>query len=253
MGAPKAPCHHRYSRTGRRRRPSTRAYGSHRPRALGFARAPAILAAWRHDAQVVDRWNRLGSHRRVLPPMNLETKHRLGGHHSAQVTIHSLDFQPLLERANNVTALEEIFNDAAAALQAAGSSLLAVASFTGHRYVGRLNKRSVPFVDLIESLAAHMRSVERAPVAVWATSIALADAALLARLTDAMGAPLILPSGDERAMLDRIVFSEAGGSARDALLAREPAGSAGASQSPWRTLPAARHHRFLAGPLGARG
>lgn len=140
--------------------------------------------------------------------MNLETRHRLGGHHSAEITIQSLDLHPLLERAHDVAALEGIFDDAASALQAAGARLLAVASLTGHRYVGRLRTRTLPFVDLIDSIAAHLQPAERSPLAVWATSIALADPVLMARLSGAVGAQLVLPSEEERSRLDHIIFSE---------------------------------------------
>lgn len=140
--------------------------------------------------------------------MNLETRQRLGGHHSAEMTIHSLDLHPLLERASDVAYLEEVFDEAAAALQASGAAVLAIASFTGHRYAGKLIKRSTLFVDLVDSLGKHLRSTKQGPLAVWATSFALADATLLARLAAAVGGPLILPSEQERATLDHIIFSE---------------------------------------------
>src|SRR5438309_406224 len=111
--------------------------------------------------------------------INLDVNRRFGGQHSADMVIRSLDLHPLLQNANDIPYVEGIFHDAGCALHAAGAQVLAVASFTGHRYIARLARLSLPLVDLIAAVGSTLRARNVGSVAVWATSYALADAGLL--------------------------------------------------------------------------
>jgi aspartate racemase len=144
--------------------------------------------------------------------LNQDVHRRLGGHHGAEVTVHSLDLHPLLESAGNVTGLEDVFFRAAASLQRAGAQLLAIASFTGHRYARRVAENPLPFVDLIECLGSAVGGETPGASALWATSIALGDEQLLSRLRQAAGSSFLLPDEDESRELDDIVFNELAGS-----------------------------------------
>jgi aspartate racemase len=140
--------------------------------------------------------------------INLDVRRRLGGHHSAQMIIRSLDLEPLLKQANDIPTIERTIFQAGEDLRAANADLLAIASFTGHRYARPLQESSLPFVDLTEAIATTVRVARYERVAVWATSYALQDKALMARLGDASGASLIQPPRDLHEELDRIVFAE---------------------------------------------
>lgn len=150
-------------------------------------------------------WGATAEYYRLI---NLDVKRRLGGHHGASMLIRSLDLHPLLERANDVPALEGIFSDAAEGLCAGGAQLLAVASFTGHRYVRGLASLATPFVDLVDTLRAAVTKMGTARLAVWATSYALGDSKLLGRLADGVGAQLLTVPSAARERLDHIVFTE---------------------------------------------
>jgi aspartate racemase len=140
--------------------------------------------------------------------INLDVRRRLGGDHSAEMIIRSLDLHPLRAHANDVPAIEQELLAAGRALQAGGAELIAVASFTGHRYAGPLRRLPLPFVDLVDVLGEQAWSHGFRRIAVWATSYAAADGALLGRLAEGAGAELLLPQADEQRELDRIVFDE---------------------------------------------
>lgn len=140
--------------------------------------------------------------------INLNVRQRLGGHHSADMVIRSLDLAPLLEQANDVCAIELVMRDAGEVLRASNASCIAVASFTGHRYARLLRQGALPFIDLTESIGAAVREAGYECIAVWATSYALQDTALMAQLSQCSGAQLIQPARDLHQELDRIVFSE---------------------------------------------
>lgn len=150
-------------------------------------------------------WGATAEYYRLI---NLDVKRRLGGHHNAPMLIRSLDLHPLLERADDVPALESVFSDAAAGLCAGGAELLSVASFTGHRYSRRLASLAAPFVDLVDTLRVAVTKMHISRLAVWATSYALNDSKLLGRLADGIGAQLLTVPPAAREGLDRIIFTE---------------------------------------------
>jgi aspartate racemase len=150
-------------------------------------------------------WGATAEYYRLI---NIEVKRRLGGHHSAEMLVRSLDLHPLLERADDIPLLEGVFRDAAESLCAAGAQLLAVASFTGHRYVGGIAERTAPFIDLVDVLAAAVGRTGIDRIAIWATSYALSDDKLLRRLEDGAAVQLMPVPIDARQRLDQIVFTE---------------------------------------------
>lgn len=140
--------------------------------------------------------------------INLGVKRRLDGHHSAEMLIRSFDLHPLLERADDVAGIEGIFERAARDLCAAGAEVLAIASLTGHRYARPIAQLPAQFIDIIETAGSTIRSTGYRRVAVWATSFALGDAALLRRLSAACDVQLLPPPPHTRPGLDEIVFTE---------------------------------------------
>lgn len=140
--------------------------------------------------------------------INLDVRSRLGGHHSADMVIRSLDLAPLLEQANDVPLIEDVMRQAGEDLRVANASFIGIASFTGHRYARLLRQSALPFIDLTQSIATAVREAGYERIAVWATSYALQDTALMGQLSEASHAQLIQPPRDLHRELDRIVFAE---------------------------------------------
>lgn len=139
--------------------------------------------------------------------INLEVRRRLGGHHSADMLVRSLDMGPLLARANDVGHVSRVIGDAADALRLGGCEVLAIASFTGHRYAGALPE-DPSFVDLLDVLGSHLATAADGSFAIWATSYALADDVLIGRLERIARRALLRPEPSTRERLDRVVFDE---------------------------------------------
>lgn len=140
--------------------------------------------------------------------INQEVRRRLGGNHSAEMLIRSMNLHPLLESVDDVPAVEREVLSAALSLKRAGAEFLAVASFTGHRYVAPLRSLSLPLIDIVDAVGEQKRVHRLDRIAVWATSFALADEVLMRRLAVATGAELLVPPRDIWAQLDHIVFTE---------------------------------------------
>lgn len=184
-------------------------YATHTSRGLGFGPGAGILATMRGTRRIGliggISWGATAQYYRYI---NLELRRRLGGHHSADMLIRSLDMHPLIEQANDVAAVERVFAEAGQGLSDGGAELLAVASFTGHRYVAPLRSLTLPLIDLVDCVGARLRAQRCQRVAVLATSFALDDRSLLGRLAEAAGVSLILPAADRYPVLDQIIFNE---------------------------------------------
>jgi len=89
--------------------------------------------------------------------LNRAVARRLGGLHSAQVIVHSVDFAPIaaLQRAGDWERAGDILASAALALEAQGCGVLGLASNTMHICFPRIIKDlMVPMVHIAEPTAA---------------------------------------------------------------------------------------------------
>ncbi|HHY51384.1 MAG TPA: aspartate/glutamate racemase family protein [Alphaproteobacteria bacterium] len=89
--------------------------------------------------------------------LNRAVARRLGGLHSAQVIVHSVDFAPIaaLQRAGDWERAGDILASAALALEAQGCGVLGLASNTMHICFPRIIKDlTVPMVHIAEPTAA---------------------------------------------------------------------------------------------------
>lgn len=141
--------------------------------------------------------------------INADIHHRLGGRHCAEMLIRSLDLHPLMDKAERIEEVSATFESIGQELLRGGAGLLAVASFTGHRYAGGLRAMAAPFIDLPAAVAARIRSCGYRHMAIWATSYALGDEQLLSQLLPG-STRLLTPPPEQRAQLDAIVFDELG-------------------------------------------
>jgi aspartate/glutamate racemase len=85
-----------------------------------------------------------------------------GGHASAPLVLWSVDFSEIeaLQRAGDWDAQGRILADAAARLEAAGVSAVALATNTLHLVSGQITDRiTVPFVDMIDVTADASRAI----------------------------------------------------------------------------------------------
>ena len=83
--------------------------------------------------------------------LNRETARRLGGLHSAQVIVHSVDFAPIaaMQRADDWEAAGEILAGIAESLEAQGCGIIGLATNTMHIVAPAITARlGVPFVHI---------------------------------------------------------------------------------------------------------
>jgi aspartate racemase len=141
--------------------------------------------------------------------LNEGVQQRLGGHHSADLVVRSLDFQPLLDRLQNPAAIETTFAEAARDLHRAGAELLGIASNTGHKFLRRIQEEALlPLVHIGDVVGGALKRDGVTRVGVLGTSMTLTDQTLLAKFSAGHTIDLIIPAEPQRAQLDALIFGE---------------------------------------------
>lgn len=135
---------------------------------------------------------------------------RLGGLHSPQLLIRSLDFAPIaeLQAAGDWDGAGRVLNAAALALQAGGADVLILATNTMHKLAGPMMEGvSIPLIHIADATAAAIRAAGLSSPGLMATAFTMEQTFYRDRLAAAGLAPLI-PDATDRAGVHRIIYEE---------------------------------------------
>ncbi len=142
--------------------------------------------------------------------INRGIAHRLGGLHSARLSIESIDFADLLalEQANDWDGVAELNIDAAKRLQAAGVDGLLMACNTTHKvYDAVAASVDVPVLHIADAAAERIAADGRRTVALLGTRLTMTEPHIAGRL-EARGINLAPIAAGWVNEVDRIIFEE---------------------------------------------
>jgi aspartate racemase len=151
-------------------------------------------------------WESTAHYYRIL---NEETARRLGGLHSAEILLHSVDFAPIeeLQRAGDWTGAGEILAGIAASLEAQGAEVLGLATNTMHIVADAITARtSVPFIHIADPTAAALLADGVASVGLLGTRFTMEMPFYKDRLA-AQGLAVLVPDIDQTD-LNGIIYDE---------------------------------------------
>jgi len=138
------------------------------------------------------------------------TRKRLGGLHSPELLIRSLDFARIeeLQMQGHWDLAGAILNDEAKSLEMAGADFIVLATNTMHKLAGQMMEGlGIPLLHIADATAeAIKRAGLRAP-GLMATAFTMEQAFYTERLIDAGLTPLI-PNERDRADVHRIIYEE---------------------------------------------
>jgi aspartate racemase len=143
--------------------------------------------------------------------INEEVRQRLGGLHSADCLIRSLDFAEVeqLEREDRWPELAEHLAVEARALEASGAELLVVCANTVHRVAEKIaNAITIPFLHIADAAGDGLRGDGRQTVGLLGTSYTMDHDFYAGRLRDRYALRVLLPGPVDRATVDRVIFEE---------------------------------------------
>ena len=137
-------------------------------------------------------------------------RERLGGLHSADCVIRSVDFAEIeqLQTAGEWEAAGRILASEARALEAAGADLVVLCTNTMHTVADAIEAAiSVPFVHIAETTASAILSEGLTTVGLLATRFTMEQSFYTDRLA-ARGLTAVVPSEADREIVHRIIYDE---------------------------------------------
>ena len=152
-------------------------------------------------------WYSTAEYYRVV---NERVQERLGGHHSADLLVHSLDFAEIRrcqidgdwERAGKIMAAS------AAGLVGAGAQLVVLATNLMHQAAGAIEDAiPVPFLHIADAVGEEAGRLGARRLGLLGTSPVLEDGFYAERLAR-HGVEVVVPDAATRGRIDRIIFGE---------------------------------------------
>lgn len=152
-------------------------------------------------------WESTQTYYRLL---NEGIKAELGGLHSADLVIRSVDFAPIeddLARGDWQT-LAKKHSDSAMLLKNAGAKGILIATNTMHKVAGEVQKAcGLPLLHIADATANAIQEKGLTTVALLGTNATMVEDFYQQRLIDS-GLNVLIPDADERADIHRIIFEE---------------------------------------------
>ena len=143
--------------------------------------------------------------------LNQVMNERLGGFHTAELLINSMDFA-LAEgwvRRGEWDAAGEYLTARARALEAAGAELLLCVSNTLHRVADRFTAGlRIPFLHIVDPTAGAIRAAGLKRVGLLGTKPVMSTDYLKRRYLERFGVTIVVPDPATQDELDRIIFDE---------------------------------------------
>lgn len=152
-------------------------------------------------------WESTESYYRLI---NEGIKDKLGGLHSADLLIHSVDFAPIgeMQAEGAWNELGEMMASSGERLQAAGAQGLLMATNTMHKVISDVEAATnLPIIHIADATAKEIEKQGLTKVALLGTQFTMTQDFYKQRLIDA-GLQVLLPEDEARAEVHRIIYDE---------------------------------------------
>src|SRR5215212_8935319 len=143
--------------------------------------------------------------------VNEATRDRLGGLHSADCIMRSVDFAEIeeLQRAGDWDEAGRRLADESRALESAGAELLVLCTNTMHKVADAITDAvGIPLVHIADTTAHAIRAAGLETVGLLATGYTMEQDFYVGRLREMHGLDVIVPEADDRALVHRVIYDE---------------------------------------------
>lgn len=143
--------------------------------------------------------------------MNQLVKARLGGLHSAELVLYSVDFQPIeeLQHAGRWAEAGQTLARAAASLERAGAQALVLCTNTMHCVAGDIQAAiTIPMLHIADATAEAVRRQGISTVGLLGTRFTMEQPFYVERLRQFYGLDVLVPEEHDRAEVHRIIYEE---------------------------------------------
>ena len=143
--------------------------------------------------------------------INRGIKRELGGLHSAQLLVYSVDFAEIeaLQHAGDWDGAGHILNKVAKSLQKAGVDMLLIATNTMHK-VSRQTLAGIdlPLLHIVDPTAVAIRAAGCEKVGLLGTGFTMADDFYKGRMQEQHGIDVLVPSEADQSVVHKIIYEE---------------------------------------------
>jgi aspartate racemase len=143
--------------------------------------------------------------------VNEAVRDRLGGLHSADCVLRSLDFAAVeeLQRTGRWEEAGELLGREARALVEAGAELLLLCTNTMHKVADSVARAvGVPFVHIADTTADAIRESGLTSVGLLATGYTMQQDFYVGRLRETHGLTVLVPDAEDRRLVHGVIYDE---------------------------------------------
>lgn len=153
-------------------------------------------------------WESSAEYYRLL---NEAVRDRLGGLHSADCILRSVDFAAIeeLQRAGDWERAGALLAEEARALTAGGAELLVLCTNTMHRVAAAITDAiEVPFIHIADATADAVTAAGFSTVGLLATVYTMEQDFYVGRLRDDHGLEVVTPGTEDRRLVNEVIYGE---------------------------------------------
>ena len=143
--------------------------------------------------------------------INELVKGKLGGLHSAQIAMYSVDFQEIeiLQHAGEWDATGEILAQASKQIEAAGADFLLICTNTMHKVAPQIEAAiDIPLLHIADATANRIKAEGIKNIGLLGTRFTMEQDFYAGRLRDEHNLNVILPSKQDREIVHRVIYDE---------------------------------------------
>lgn len=143
--------------------------------------------------------------------INQGIKERLGGLHSAQLVLYSVDFDPIekLQHQGDWVGTAAILSQAARNIEAAGADFLLICTNTMHKVAPEIEAAiQIPLVHLADATAESLLASGIKKVGLLGTAFTMEQDFYKGRLQQKFGLDVLVPNANDRALVHQVIYQE---------------------------------------------
>nr|WP_316642698.1 aspartate/glutamate racemase family protein [uncultured Roseateles sp.] len=143
--------------------------------------------------------------------LNQGVASRLGGLHSADLLMRSVDFATIevLQRSGDWAGAAALLGAAGAGLRAGGAQALLIATNTMHKVADEVERLSgLPLIHIVDATAEALKAAGVRRAGLLATAYTMEQDFYIGRMASHHGIEVLVPEAAQRAEVHRIIFEE---------------------------------------------
>ncbi len=143
--------------------------------------------------------------------INQGVKHRLGGLHSAQILLHSVDFDPIekLQHRGDWEKTAKILADAAGRIEAGGADFLLICTNTMHKVADAVQGAvTIPLLHIADATAEVLVQNGIQRVGLLGTAFTMEQDFYKGRLINKYGLDVVVPDESDRRRVHAVIYDE---------------------------------------------